>query len=430
MKLSKIAEITEGKLIGQDVEVVGFEFDSRRMSPQKAFVALKGQRDGHEFLNDAASKGALAAIVSKNSKDGRLPRVLVKDTLEAFSKIAAYKRSTFKGKVVGVTGSVGKTTTKEMIAHCLSETAKVEKNPESYNNLIGVSYTISNLDNGSDYLVQELGTNRYGEIQHLASIAKPDIAVLTGVFPSHMEGFSSFEKLREEKLSILNFSKLSVLPQELSLFAKADVIVGRDVKLLQSSEAKDGTFVSVEVFGKRLDTFIPLLGDGGIAAFLFTLAVFAALELDLNVAAESVRSFKPPKWRMNILNLSRGTLIIDCYNSNPKSAENALKVLSRQSRKKVAILGDMLELGELSEKEHRKLGRTAKKLGIDRLIAVGKFCKLCADEFGEGAVWFKDVYRLLKSIDSLHLEDSAVLLKASRAMALEILINPIKEILS
>lgn len=431
MKASEIARIVNGKLIGEDLQVNSFEFDSRKCGKGSLFIALKGNRDGHDFINDAFEKGAVGALASKKHTvpAGRF-LVLVEDTLKGFSKIASQKRKGFKGTVIAVTGSVGKTTTKELLSHFLSKRLSVYFNTRSYNNLIGVSYTLSNLPNNAEVYVQELGTNKKGEIKELTEIVKPDIAVVTYVGKAHTENFGSFKEIVEEKLSITESAEIAVVPYEFREYSrgKKTITFGKMgyISLQSVKLSPEGTEFILKIKDGKEKFFTPIPGYSVVNATMVAAAIALEMDIPLKELKEAVLSFQPPEMRMNVLKLKGTTVINDAYNANPISMANAIKVLSTYSGKKIAVLGEMLELDN-AEEEHRKLGELLKEHRIDTVIATGENAAAILETFNGEAYHFVDRKEFLNFIKRYEFSNATVLVKGSRANRLEEVVEILKK---
>ncbi|WP_457681745.1 UDP-N-acetylmuramoyl-tripeptide--D-alanyl-D-alanine ligase [Thermovibrio sp.] len=431
MDALKVAEVVNGELLGIPLEVKGFHFDSRLIREGEFFIPLKGSRDGHLFIEEAFKKGAVGALTEKSLTPPK-GKFLVKvdDALLAFKRIASYKRSLFKGKVVGITGSVGKSTTKELLYHAVSPFLKAYRNQKSFNNEIGVSHTLSNLPLDSFLLLQELGTNSPGEIPRLRELVRPDYGVITTVSPAHMEGFKTFKALLKEKLSITEGVELSILPHSLSnLSASPETITfGKEgaVKLVELKDSFFGTEFKVKAFGKEFSFKTSVPGLAVVNATLIAVALFYALNLPLNELPPLVSTFTPPSGRLKVEKLNGLYLIDDSYNANPASFENALKVLSLFKGKKVAVVGQMLELGEVSEAEHERLGELLNVLGIDALIAFGRETLPSFNAFSGEKYYFSDRDSLISFVKEYPFK-GAVLVKGSRGNRLEEVSRIIRE---
>ena len=422
MDAKEIAEVTGGELHGENLPVSGFHFDSREIKPGELFIPVSGKRDGHQFIGDALSGGAAGFLTSREVKPpfGKFA-VKVTDTFEAFKKIALYRRRSFRGTVVAVTGSVGKTTTKELLSFLFSLCASTYSNVKSYNNLLGLTYTMANLKQAEFYF-QELGTNACGEIGELSSLLSPDVGVVTAVERAHLQGFGSFEELIAEKFSLTACTEVSVVPSHLSRFSlsKETVTFGRDgdVHLTGLEETPEGNRFEVSVFGEKISLFTPVPGFSVVNASLVGGALLKVMGYPLNLLKE-VSRFRPPKMRMEIHRLPGGVLIDDSYNANPASFRNALKVLSLFKMPKLVVAGEMLELGSASAEEHRLLGEEMNRLSVEELIAYGKETEETVKTFKGKAYHFTDREKLLNFLSEYPVKGKAILIKGSRGNRLE-----------
>jgi UDP-N-acetylmuramoyl-tripeptide--D-alanyl-D-alanine ligase len=432
MDAKKLSEIVGGKLVGKNRPISGFHFDSREVEEGNVFVPIKGRRDGHKFTEDAFKRGASGVLSSQNveippQKFG----IFVPDTFKAFKEIALYRRRKFSGTVVGITGSVGKTTTKELVSKVLLEGGvRTYRNERSFNNELGVTYTLSNLPPNTDIYVQEIGTNSPGEVSQIREFVNPEVGIVTSVERAHMEKFKDLEELVEEKFSITEGSRFSIVPYKYRDFSKSfeTLTFGRkgDVKLISFNTSSEGTDFEISVSGKRLKLFSPVPGFSIVNSSMVCGALLLILGLPLNLL-DAVSSFSPPYLRMEICRFQEGVLINDSYNANPASFRNALEVLSKFPGKKVVIAGDMLELGEISREEHRKLGRLMNELGISEVIAYGEEVEETVKEFKGESYHFKVKEELLNFVSKYRFEGKAVLIKGSRANRLEEVAEIVKE---
>jgi len=383
--------------------------DSRQVEAGDLFVALPGSRhDGHEFLDDARARGAVAVLVSRPYE--ALPALVVPDTREALWQLARWWRGHLTGHVLAVTGTAGKTTAKELLRHVLAPAGPVYASPASYNSTIGLPLSILNTPLEARVAIYELGINRPGEMTLLGDLTRPEDLVLTALGPAHLEFFSSYRHYLEEKLSILRH-----LPPGGRVFHPP----------FDGDEAR----VFRELFPAGLiDVETPPLEEawqethsarilGGLV-----LAVARALGMEEAEVRERIRSF-PGVWgRKTPVDLEGSRWIHDAYNANPLSVQDLL--LSFQDRARIAalVLGDMLELGGEAERWHRWVGREAARLGYRNLLAVGEKARWIAEEaaaHGVPAQWFPSVDALIQeALDDL-LAAPLVLLKASNAMGFE-----------
>ena len=377
---------------------LGFSTDSRTLSPHEVFVPLKGPHfDGQEFLADAVARGASAALTSKLELPGSAAHVGVDDGLRALGDLAAAHRRRLPVRVVGVTGSNGKTTTKEMIAAVLgSGGAKVAKTHGTENNLVGLPQTLLRLSGDEAFAVLEMGMNHPGEIWRLAEIARPDVGVITNVGPAHLESLGSLANVAAAKeelaLALSPQAILVINGDDPRLVAIGERRLGRTivagasgrVRAVASSACGAGQRLEIEVDGRRKSVEIAMRGAHNLHNALLAVAVGIAFELDLEATLDGLRRFTPPPMRLEVVDLATGARILnDAYNANPASMEAALAALvAEPGRRRIAVLGEMWELGDEATRYHHQVGRVAGALPIDRLIAVGSY----AGEMAEGAV--------------------------------------------
>ncbi len=357
--------------------------------------------------------------------------VKVKNTLDAFKKLAAYRRSNFSGTVIGVTGSVGKSTTKELLAHLLSPFFRVYKNQKSFNNEIGVAYTLSNLPSQSNLLVQEIGTNSPGEVALLRDLVDPHISLVTAVEIAHAQGFGSLEAILKEKLSITHKREFAVVPFHLSRFsmAKETITFGREgeVKLTSLSLSPHGTTFTVRAFSRELKFNTPVPGYSVVNATLLAVAVAKILDIPLAELPPLVSSFTPPSGRLRVERYGSTVLIDDSYNANPSSFKNAVKVLSLFEGERVAVVGQMLELGSYSKEEHRKLASLLEEAEVSLLVAYGEEALHTLNAFKGKKFYFSDRNSLLDFFRELPLKGKVILVKGSRGNRLEEVCQIIRE---
>ncbi|OMH41104.1 UDP-N-acetylmuramoyl-tripeptide--D-alanyl-D-alanine ligase [Desulfurobacterium indicum] len=427
MTLKEIAEITDGKIIGnKDIQVERFEFDSRKVKGNTLFIPLKGKRDGHDFIEDAFKNGAVATLTEK-VLNPHFPAIHVNDTMEAFKKIALFNRKNFRGKTIGITGSVGKTTTKELLSHVLSRKFTVHSNIESYNNLLGVIHTLANLK-PCDIYIQEIGTNSPGEVKALTKLVKPNIGIVTAVEPGHLEGFKTLENLIKEKFSLLKNTEIKIAPSHLT---KEENILtfgkGGIAEILNANFSPEETTFTAKVNNTTISGKVKVPGKGILNAVLITLIIGNILKVPYNEIIEQIETFKPPKWRMEVLKLKKVTIIKDYYNANPASMKNAIDVLSLYQNPKVAILGEMLELGNHSEKFHEEIGKYLTEKGIEEAIFFGKNSAFYLSNFNGKGYYFNNRKEFMNFLRKFNFKGKTVLIKGSRGNRLEDVENIIKE---
>lgn len=442
--VSQLLEATRGTLLtGRDGSstVEGISIDSRTLASGQAFVAIRGPRfDGHTFLHDALARGASCLIVSQAPDEPlAVSTILVEDTTKALGDLAAFHRRRFTMPVIAVTGSCGKTTTKELIAHLLGADASVSKTRGTENNHIGLPLTLLRLAPGHQYAVVELGSNHPGEIAYLARIARPTVAVVTNIGPAHLEFFGSLDVVREEKLSLLDAldpQGAAIIPGDqldVLLEAKSRLRPGMTlltfgasgqcgVQVMDTTRKADG--LSLRLRGMQAELFIPLRGFHNVENALAAFACLQALGIPLESVRDRLRAMPPPAMRSELVRCNGFTILNDCYNANPLSFARALELLSELDvTRKVLIAGDMLELGAAASKAHRMIGQLAARAGIEVLLAVGTFAEVIAQGAAETRPLHTEVYRavedLLPALPSRIRSGDGILIKGSRNIHLE-----------
>ena len=356
-----------------DTEITDITTDSRKINQGDLFIAIKGEKfDGHNFINDVLQKGASLVLVD-HYIDGISSdkQIVVNNTLHAYGKIAAYNRNRFKGIVIGLTGSAGKTTTKEEIKFALSQFGKVYATEGNFNNNIGVPYTLCNLDMDADFAIIEMGMSAKGEIEELVSYVRPDIAIITNVYPMHIEFFDSFEGIAEAKAEIFK-----------SLKRGGVAIINEDTNfadILEKRAKENGA--KIVKFGKNThpETELNLTEEGEHHFYNAWCVLTLINELKLNVAqtARHLQNFKALAGRgaKHTLKLPNGdsyTLIDDSYSGQPEAMKIAIQSLSKiqQNGRKIAVLGKMAELGTSSKQHHIEIGKIVAQSNIDVVIGV------------------------------------------------------------
>ncbi|GAB6100368.1 UDP-N-acetylmuramoyl-tripeptide--D-alanyl-D-alanine ligase [Halanaerocella petrolearia] len=418
--------------------------DTRTLESGALFIALVGDNfDGHNFVADAFAKGAKVAIVSQAVEvDG--PLIVVEDTQQALQDLAAYYRSQFSLPVVAVTGSTGKTTTKDMIAAVLQEEYQTLKTQGNYNNEIGLPLTLFQLEEKHQALVVEMGMRGLGQIRDLAQIAQPDIGVVTNVGVSHIELLGSQEKIAQAKGELIEFldqDGVAILNSDDQYVSQMDELTAAQLITYGLEEGSQLQAINIETLGEEGVSFevvnnetqesiqvkLPIPGRYNVYNALAAIAVGLALDLELSVIKEGLSNLKLTKMRNQIVTTDCGLEIInDTYNANPTSMQAAINTLDEIAvDRKIAILGDMLELGEVAKEEHRKIGKLIANKGLDFLFATGEL----GSEIAQGAIvagmdkqkvfHFTDREELKDKLLTLVESGDTILVKASRGMKLE-----------
>jgi UDP-N-acetylmuramoyl-tripeptide--D-alanyl-D-alanine ligase len=423
--------------------------DSRQLENGCLFIAIHGERfDGHQFLSQAAERGAIAAIVgdSPTQTIAKLPLIQVKDTRIALGKLAAHARLQLRGKVIAVAGSNGKTSTKYLIDSVLGSKLRGSMSPKSFNNDIGVPMTILPADAAQDYLVLELGTNHPGEIETLAAIARPDIAVITNCGAEHLEFLGDVSGVRRENASIIGGMNdkglLIVNGDDADLLAAISPFEGKRITFgFETSNDLFAADVRCDASGTRfrldgrLDVFVPMLGRHAAANALAAIAVARAMRMNEEEIVAALAAARGPEMRLQLEEVGGVLLLNDAYNANPSSMRAALETIACMSGegRRIAVLGDMRELGKVSERYHREIGEIAAKCRLTLLACVGSDAKWIAEAarragMAAGSIReFADAQTAAMELPRWVREGDLVLLKASRAIHLEIVAKAIAE---
>jgi UDP-N-acetylmuramoyl-tripeptide--D-alanyl-D-alanine ligase len=391
LPLSQIAEFVSsvgefnGKAIAQ-----GYSIDSRTIRPGELFIAVIGERlDGHDYVEQALAKGAVAAVIHKNQASRYAAKshlLLVDDTLLALQNLAAAVRRLWAKPLIAVTGSAGKTTTKEAIAHILSTKFNILKSVGNLNNHFGLPLMLLKLEPEHDIAVVELGMSHAGEIAALAKIAQPEIGVVTNVAPVHLEFFNSIAEIAAAKLELIESlpstgtAVLNADDEYVSQFGKSfkgrvlryGTGPGADVSA-ENIEAQgiSGSTFDIVAAGQRCRVQFPLVGAHNIHNALASVAVAQQCGIGLPEAAEALSTLAPPEKRGQVIQLGNITIVNDCYNSNPKALEAMVQALTTMpAKRRIVVAGEMLELGPTAEELHRGSGRNIAERNIDVLLGV------------------------------------------------------------
>ncbi len=450
--MEKIAVNKLAEIIGAEGDVTkglhcgGVSTDSRTVRAGDCFFAIRGKNfDGHDYVNQAIEKGAARAVVSRNIGVGRLgDKVLkVEDTIAALGRLAAWYRQKLNCRLIAITGSVGKTTTRELIYHVLSRHFKCHQSAKNYNNNIGLPLTILGADGGHEIIIAELGTNHPGEIACLTKIARPDAAVITNVHAAHLEGFDSIQAVAEEKISIAQ-----------GLREGGRLFINRDQEILVNLARKRG--IAFTGFGrsapagdvrytpeggyfrtKNADIFVPLPGPGNLDNALAAFAVCRNFGVGAVEFADDVKSFGGCEMRTEVLRMAGVVIINDCYNANPASMKNALEILrmlsKEQNRRSLFICGEMAELGRHAAALHQQLGENIGRLGVQVVIGIGPMANIAAQQASKInsrlRLWsFTDTVSACNGLSEIVENDDIILVKGSRSARLEVVTEKLKQI--
>jgi UDP-N-acetylmuramoyl-tripeptide--D-alanyl-D-alanine ligase len=388
-----IAAAVGGRLISGSVEqpIDGFAIDSRTLAPGDLFFAIEAVRDGHDFVDNALARGAIGAVVRTGFAVPNPTAVLIEvdDTTAALQALGRHVRRESGAKVIAITGSAGKTTTKETIAEFLSARYDVVRNRGNLNNHLGLPLSLLELRHGADVAVMELGMNHAGEIRLLVGVAEPELRVWTNVGDAHLGHFSSQDEIADAKGEILENAKPSDVlvcnADDARVMSRAPAFAGRTITFGSRADADvraeeiedlgiDGMRVRVRTRNGGADLQIPLLGRGNLANVLAATAVASELGVSLDEISARAAHLAPAHHRGAVIRLERGVIVIDdSYNSSPAALLRALEVVGREQRprRKAAVLGEMLELGDHADRLHAESGTAAAAAGLTRLITVG-----------------------------------------------------------
>ena len=426
--------------------------DSRKVKKNSLFVAIKGVRfDGHKFAEDAIKNGASAIVINENKfgsfKDLDIPVIIVKDTVKALGELAKTWRRKIKAKVIGITGSTGKTSTKDILATILSEKYKVQKTILNNNNHIGVPLTILSTNEKHDVLVAEVGTNHFGEIPYSADILQPDIALITNIGDSHLKFLKNRKGVLKEKASLFDLT----LKRKGKIFLNYDDPLLKDFKgnkkqkitfgFNQINDVK-GRILKYDETGKpvieisskikKMKFNFPMYGELSAKNFLASSAIALSLGLSENQINKSLKKIKSSPHRLESFQYKNFLLIDDTYNANPDSMKAAIEILSKVTKyeRKILILGDMLELGSNAIKYHSSISKYIYANGITEVYTLGKLMKNLSQVLKKKNLiqrQFSSRSSLKNFLQKIDLINSVVLVKGSRGMQMEEFVETIKQ---
>ena len=455
MTLTNIARACNGRLLYpaensrkeiEHAEAAGVVIDSRKAGENFIFVATKGERvDGHRFIPDVFAKGALGVVCEKEPESLPGPCIVVEDSFEALKQIGEFYRQQLPVKVVGITGSVGKTSTKEFVAAVLSMKYKVHKTLGNYNNEVGVPLTVLSMPEDTEVAVLEMGINHFGEMHNLSRIARPDICIMTNIGQCHLEFLGSREGILKAKSEMFDFMKEDgsvCINGDDDMLASIKEVKGKKPVTFGLSEqcrvyAADikgkGLFGSEAVIhgnGKSFAVQIPLPGEHMVYNALAAAAAGQLLGLTPEEIRDGIAAVESVSGRSHIVKLPDKVLIDDCYNANPVSMEAAIDLLLQADGRRVAVMGDMFELGEQEKEMHARVGKYAADKGVECIICAGKLARCIYEGARETAgerkdgpaaeiFYFEDRESLLEGINQILKPGDTILIKASHGMGFE-----------
>ena len=452
LTIKNIAYATGGIICNEQFdqgrEIGSVVIDSRRVTDNCLFIAIKGERtDGHNFVNQAFEMGASVVLVERKPENiNNHPYIIVKSTLEALRRLAEYYRSVLNVKVIGITGSVGKTSTKEFIASVLAQKYKILKTEGNFNNEIGLPLTVFNIREEHEAAVLEMGISNFGEMTRLSKIAKPDICVITNIGLCHLENLGTRDGILKAKTEIFKYAspdyntvlngdddKLSsIIPRnenDIYFYGldKKNRIYADDIKLL----GIEGSICRIVTPKGSIEVAISIPGKHMIYNAMAAAAVGQLMGLSLSEIKSGIEKLHTVGGRLNIINTGRITIIDDCYNANPVSAKSSVDVLENGAGRKVAILGDMFELGPKEAELHYEVGRYLAKKDVQAAVCVGTLSKntyegIKAGGFAGSAYYFENIEGFLSNKEYIIENGDTVLVKASHSMHFENIVNALK----
>lgn len=458
--VNDILEKCNGRLIcGNKNDIcTNFNRDTREIKKGDTYVGIKGENfDGNKFFEEALNKGAKTCILQDVKIGEEIIRkyngrniVVVDDTIETIGILAKYKRSLFNIPVVGITGSVGKTSTKDIVASVVSKKYNVHKTLGNFNSHIGLPLTILSLKEENTAMVVEMGMNHKGEISYLTNIAKPDIAVITNVGSSHIGNLGSRENILKAKLEILeglnekglfiynNDNDMLNMHKEWYKEYKSKnfgIDNNSDLMAYNIVTNENGSSFNIKIENKEYDVYVPVSGKHFVYNSLCAISVGLQLGIDIEDIIEGIKEFSLTKNRMEIKNVKNGiTLINDSYNASYDSMKAGLEFLEGfKDKLRIAVLGDMLELGEFSDELHSNVGKCVSENNVDILVTVGNHSKKIVESAVNNGMNKENVYNVDnngKAIDLINKnikENAVVLIKASNSMNFVEIFNKLVE---
>lgn len=456
LTIEQIVKAVGGSLIlGESNDyVTGVSIDSRKVSDLEIFFPIIGENhDAHDFIPQAIERGCKTIITSKEIEDNQIEGhslniIFVKDTTKALQDLASYYLSLFNMKKIAVTGSTGKTTTKEMLYCIFSEKYKSARNIGNYNNHIGLPLTILSIEEGTEVGIFEMGMSELGEINLLADVVRPDIGIITNIGISHIENLGSRDNILKAKLEIVNYFKennILIVNSDSDLLSRKNV--EGDYQLITTGETGKSNYIisNINDFGEDGIEFtiehehdtqsfsLPVPGRHNAYNGALAIAAGNCLGISLKEAAEGLEKMVITEKRLNIKGKNGMKVIDDTYNASPDSMKAAIDVLmSTKGYRKIAILGDMFELGENSDRYHYEVGHYAAQCSIDMLIAIGKNSKQIAEGAltslnKENVLHYETKELLINNISSIISSGDVILIKGSRGMAMDQIVKKIME---
>ena len=451
--LEHIAAVCGGTYIGNEAdktrEIQGAVIDSRLVEKDYLFIPVRGEKvDGHSFIPSVFEKGALAVLSEEKLESPEGPYIRVENTLDAMKKIAADYRRGLDIKVVGITGSVGKTSTKEMIASVLAQKYHVHKTLGNFNNEWGLPITIFDMPEDTEVAVLEMGVNHFGEMRRLSSVASPDICVITNIGIAHLEFFKTREGILQEKSQMIQDMKNGgsiILNGDDDLLSKMSpvkgvtpVFFGRGDNCAFRADNIEpqglrGTSCTITLKdGSSFDCLVPVPGIHMVSNAVAGAAVGYTLGLTADEIKAGIESLPSIPGRNHIIETDHMIILDDCYNANPISMKASIDVLNMAIGRKVAVLGNMGELGDTAEALHAEVGTYAAEQNVDLVCGIGDLTRSLVEEASKGAnteaLWFADNESFIQAIPDIIKDGDNVLVKASHGMNFPQIVHALEEL--
>ena len=441
MNLLQLSEISNGKLFGDSLEVNSFSIDTRTIQSNDVYIALRGENfDGHDFVLDAKEKGACAAVLERPI-ELNIPHLIVDDTYKFLEKVAIYNRRKFNGKLIGITGTNGKTSTKQMVANLLNRKGLCHKTIGNKNNQIGVPFTLLSLQPEHDFSVVEIGTSEPGEIEILSDMAQPHISAITNVSMGHLEGLKDTDSIAKEKGNILNFKSnegVAFLPRDSEFYEYwLENTNARETFSFGFHSESDFKVSNIKIDIVRNSTCFDLSYENKIEKFSINgisqynslnAALSIAVALKCNVPITEIRQsllgIDLPERRLNVSPALKGSILVDdTYNSNPASMKNALDSLENAEGQKICVMGSMKELGSTSKQIHKDAYNYAKKK-VDMIFCMGDEWSGCSED--KNFKIYKTHDEIYKHIINIIDKNTIILVKGSRSTKMDKLADKLK----
>ncbi|HAT4271496.1 TPA: UDP-N-acetylmuramoyl-tripeptide--D-alanyl-D-alanine ligase [Clostridium perfringens] len=441
LNLQEIVKATKGALLKEaDVkEIKAVSTDTRKIEEGTMFIALKGENfNGNNYVLDAFNKGAKIAIVDEvkcdlNELKEDVALIKVQNTGRALMDLAKFYREKLGLKVVGITGSAGKTSTKDLVAAVLSDKYKVFKTKGNFNNEIGLPLMILELDSTYDVAILEMGMRGLGQIKELAEIASPDLGIITNIGISHIEILKTRENILKAKMEIATFFDknntlvvcgnddfLGALPEAEYKIVKTGV--GENFKIGAKNIALEELSSKFTVYdGEKEEEFsLDMPGEHNISNLMLGIAIAKELGVSFEEMKRGLKNIEATSMRLELIKKDGFSILNDCYNSSPVAVKSAIDVMKNiEGKRRVAVLGTMRELGHKSEEAHEEIGKYAKENGIEKVLCFGDFSENIKEGYGEGCTVYENKEELIKDLLNIICEGDIILVKASRSLKFE-----------